>query len=109
MSLTIWIDADAAPRAVKETCFQVALRRELRVLVVANQRQAVPESPLIEMVRVGSGFDAADGRQSFDAPIEIENVERHAILDPFSVGRKRQLRENVPDVGRFKVRIVVVP
>ena len=60
MSLTIWIDADAAPRAVKDTCFQVALRRELRVLVVANQRQAVPESALIEMVRVGSGFDAAD-------------------------------------------------
>jgi uncharacterized protein YaiI (UPF0178 family) len=57
---TIWLDADAAPRAVKEVCFQVGLRRGLQVVVVANQRQAIPNAPGIRQVTVGSAFDAAD-------------------------------------------------
>ena len=57
---TLWLDADAAPRAVKEVCFQVAQRRSLSVVVVANQRQAVPNSPQVRQVTVGSAFDAAD-------------------------------------------------
>jgi len=57
---TIWLDADAAPRAVKEVCFQVSERRELEVVVVANQRQAIPSFPRVRQVTVGSAFDAAD-------------------------------------------------
>lgn len=58
--LTIWIDADATPRAVKEACYRTAQRRGLAVVVVANQRQAVPSSPHVRLVTVGSAFDAAD-------------------------------------------------
>ena len=57
---TLWIDADAAPRAVKEACYQVAERRGLSVVVVANQRQQVPSSGQVRLVTVGSAFDAAD-------------------------------------------------
>ena len=58
--MTIWIDADAAPRAVKDACFQVGERRGIDVVLVANQRQSVPSSPRIQLVTVGSAFDAAD-------------------------------------------------
>ncbi len=58
--LTIWLDSDAAPRPVKEVCFQVGERRGLTVVVVANQRHFVPTSALIEQVTVGAAFDAAD-------------------------------------------------
>jgi uncharacterized protein YaiI (UPF0178 family) len=57
---TIWLDSDAAPRAVKDVCFQVSERRGLHVIVVANQRQVIPVSPMVELVVVGSAFDAAD-------------------------------------------------
>jgi uncharacterized protein YaiI (UPF0178 family) len=59
-SPTIWIDADAVPRAVREVCFQVAGRRGLDVVVVANRRQSVPDSPSVRLVTVSSAFDAAD-------------------------------------------------
>lgn len=59
-SPTIWLDADAAPRAVKDVCYQAAGRRKLPVVVVANQRQQVPGSTLVRQVTVGSAFDAAD-------------------------------------------------
>ncbi len=59
-NLTIWLDADAAPRALKDVCYQVAERRSLRVIVVANQHLRLPPLPEISQVKVGSGFDAAD-------------------------------------------------
>jgi hypothetical protein len=59
-TVTIWIDADAAPRAVKDACFQVGERRGVPIVVVANQRQSIPRSGLVRLVTVGSAFDAAD-------------------------------------------------
>ncbi len=56
----IWLDADAAPRALKEVCYRVGERRGLRVVVVANQRHSLPPSDTIDQVTVGSAFDAAD-------------------------------------------------
>jgi uncharacterized protein len=54
----IYVDADACP--VKEETFRVAERYKLHVFVVANQPMRLPVSPLIEMVTVSGGFDAAD-------------------------------------------------
>ncbi len=36
--MKLWIDADAAPREVKEICFRASERLELDTVLVANQR-----------------------------------------------------------------------
>lgn len=56
--IRILIDADACP--VKDETFRVALRYQLQVLVVANKPMRLPLQPLVEMVVVTGGFDAAD-------------------------------------------------
>lgn len=59
--LTLWIDADAAPRDVKEIAYRAARRLELRTVLVANQRlQAPPGNPFVSAVRVEGGPDVAD-------------------------------------------------
>src|SRR3546814_14297235 len=54
----ILVDADACP--VKDEIYRVSARYQLPVFVVANSFMMIPQSPLIERVIVGSGFDAAD-------------------------------------------------
>jgi uncharacterized protein YaiI (UPF0178 family) len=54
----IYIDGDACP--VKDEVYRVADRYQMSVRVVANQTLYVPVNPLIEMVQVSGGFDAAD-------------------------------------------------
>jgi uncharacterized protein YaiI (UPF0178 family) len=59
--LKIWIDADAAPRDVKEIVFRAARRLEVRAVMVANQRLAVPPgNDYVEAVWVRGGPDVAD-------------------------------------------------
>jgi len=55
---SIYIDADACP--VKAEVYRVAERYGLKVYVVSNSYLGVPRSPLIELVVVSDGFDAAD-------------------------------------------------
>ncbi len=56
----IWVDADACPNVVKDILFKTALRRKLRLTLVANTSLSVPLSPLINTIRVSAGFDQAD-------------------------------------------------
>ena len=57
----IWIDADAAPRDVKDIVARAALRLELPALLVANQRLYTPaNNPFVTSVRVEGGPDKAD-------------------------------------------------
>ena len=58
MATTIYIDADGCP--VKQETYKVAVRYQLAVRVVANRHIQIPTSPLIQVVTVGDGFDAAD-------------------------------------------------
>jgi len=59
--MKIWVDADAAPRDVKEIVFRAALRLELPTALVANQRLWTPaNNPYVESVIVAGGPDAAD-------------------------------------------------
>jgi uncharacterized protein YaiI (UPF0178 family) len=59
--LTLWIDADAAPRDVKEIAFRAARRLGLPTVLVANQRlQTPPGNPFVTTVRVEGGPDVAD-------------------------------------------------
>lgn len=60
-SLTIWIDADAAPREVKEIVYRAALRLKIPAVLVANQRLQLPlNNPQVSAVRVEGGPDVAD-------------------------------------------------
>jgi uncharacterized protein YaiI (UPF0178 family) len=38
----LWIDADAAPRDVKDLCFRTSDRLKLATILVANQRIQLP-------------------------------------------------------------------
>lgn len=56
----IYIDGDACP--VKDEVFKVAGRYRLEVIVVGNAWLRLPDDPLISMVVVPEGPDAADDR-----------------------------------------------
>lgn len=56
----IWVDADACPKAVKEILYKVAVRRNVKLTLVANTWLTVPPSPLIGTIHVAAGFDEAD-------------------------------------------------
>ena len=54
----IYIDADGCP--VKEEVYKVAERYKIAVVLVANKALNLPLNPLLKMVVVSGGFDAAD-------------------------------------------------
>jgi uncharacterized protein YaiI (UPF0178 family) len=57
----LWVDADAAPRDVKEIVARAARRVEVPAVLVANQRLPVPPgNPFVTAVRVEGGPDVAD-------------------------------------------------
>ena len=60
MPQTIYVDADACPKAIKEILYRAAERKGIPLVLVANQPLSVPRSPLFRTVRVGAGFDVAD-------------------------------------------------
>ena len=55
---TIYIDGDAC--SVKDETYKVARRYKIPVVVVSNAWMNTPDDPLIELMRVGDGFDEAD-------------------------------------------------
>ncbi len=60
MDMTIWIDADACPRMIKDFVFKVSRRLKLPVVLVANAGMQVPRSALVSLVVVDKGLDVAD-------------------------------------------------
>jgi hypothetical protein len=57
----LWVDADAAPRDVKEIVYRTAKRLELETVLVANQRMSTPlNNPHVSTVWVQGGPDVAD-------------------------------------------------
>jgi uncharacterized protein YaiI (UPF0178 family) len=91
----IWIDADAAPRDVKEIVFRAGKRLGIAVVVVANQRMALPANdPNVSAVWVKGGPDEADRHiadhataedvaVTADIPLAAMLVERGvAVLGP---------------------------
>lgn len=93
--MKIWIDADAAPRDVKELVFRASTRLKLSVVLVANQSIWVPsESGLISSVAVSEGANIADRyivansepgdlAITADIPLAAELVEKRVfVIDP---------------------------
>ena len=68
---TIWVDADACPRAIKAIIFRVADRIKIQTVFVTNNFIKVPKSEFIKLSLVGGGFDVADN----------EIIKRLKILD----------------------------
>jgi uncharacterized protein len=59
--MKLWLDADAAPRDVKEVCYRVSERLALETILVANMRLQLPVGyPHLSAVRVEGGADVAD-------------------------------------------------
>ena len=120
--MTIWIDADAAPRDVKDVVFRAALRLKIPTILVANQRLQTPaNNPHISTVRVPGGPDVADQyiadhsaqgdiAITADIPLAAILVEKKVIvLDPrgeryteSNIGERLSIRdfmESVRDLG----------
>jgi uncharacterized protein YaiI (UPF0178 family) len=94
-AVKLWIDADAAPREVKEIVFRTARRLQLETVLVANQQLASAfDLPFVTTVRVAGGPDIADRHiaehaepgdvaVTADIPLAARLVENQvAVLDP---------------------------
>jgi uncharacterized protein YaiI (UPF0178 family) len=93
--MRIWIDADAAPRDVKEITFRASRRLGIETVMVANRRMPLPlDNPLVTAVQVRGGPDVADQHIAdhavegdlaitADIPLAAALVEKRiVVLDP---------------------------
>lgn len=60
IDFTLWVDADATPRDVKDLIYRTATRLQVKTILVANGNLTIPKSPFISTVRVGQGLNIAD-------------------------------------------------
>jgi uncharacterized protein len=93
--MKIWIDADAAPREVKEVVFRAARRLAIETLLIANQPLSrPPNAPTVSSVMVPQGANIADRYIAeharpgdivitADIPLAAQLVEQGvAVIDP---------------------------
>jgi uncharacterized protein YaiI (UPF0178 family) len=116
--MKLWIDADAAPRDVKEIVYRTARRLKLETVLVANQRLSAPlDHPYIITVQVQGGPDVADRyiaehaepgdvAVTADIPLAARLVEKSVtVLDPRgeqysedNVGERLAVRDFMDDL-----------
>ncbi|MDD3342112.1 MAG: YaiI/YqxD family protein [Sulfurospirillaceae bacterium] len=58
--MTIFVDADAFPNALKEILLKAVHKRTLKTIFVANKKITIPEATYISMHIVPQGADEAD-------------------------------------------------
>lgn len=58
--MTIWVDADALPRAARDILVKAAWKREVDVVFVANGWFEKPDVARVDVVLVAPGEDVAD-------------------------------------------------
>lgn len=91
---TIWVDADACPRAVKEVLFRASARTGIEVVLVANRSLRIPEQGNVRSVQVEHGFDVADewiaerAEHSdlvitSDIQVQVDTLEKGALVIDF--------------------------
>ncbi|NND98066.1 MAG: YaiI/YqxD family protein [Pirellulaceae bacterium] len=93
--MKIWIDADAAPRDVKDIVFRAAVRLDIETILVANQPIASPaNAPMVSSVVVRDGANVADQyivaksragdlAITADIPLAAELVDKGVlVIDP---------------------------
>lgn len=123
MSPTIWVDADACPRAVKEILFKAADRRGVDVVLVANSALGTPRSARVKALTVPKGFDVADDYIAAEAkvgdlvitqdiPLAAQLVEAGiTVIDPRgrehdanSIGERLSVRNAMDELRGFGVQ-----
>ena len=92
--MSIWVDADACPKVIKEILYRAAEREKIQITFVANQRLVVPGSIYLRTLQVPAGFDVADNEIvrraeigdlviTADIPLAAEVIEKGAVaLNP---------------------------
>ncbi len=97
MTITVWVDADACPKVIREILYRAANRLELPLILVANHVIPVPNSPWISCRQVPQGFDVADDYIveqinerdlviTADIPLSAEVIEKGAgVISPRGV------------------------
>lgn len=58
--MTIYVDADACPKVIKEILIKASARTKKQLIFVANSPIPLPASNLIRFIQVEKGFDSAD-------------------------------------------------
>jgi uncharacterized protein YaiI (UPF0178 family) len=110
--MKIWVDADAAPRDVKEIVYRAAKRLGMPAVLVANQRLTMPmNNEYVSAVQVRGGPDVADAHIAehaaagdvaitADIPLAAVLVEKGVVvLDPRG---ERYTEENIGE--RLSIR-----
>ncbi len=94
MTITVWVDADACPKVIREILYRAANRLELPLILVANHVIPVPNSSWISCRQVPQGFDVADDYIveqinerdlviTADIPLSAEVIEKGAgVISP---------------------------
>ncbi|QDP00271.1 YaiI/YqxD family protein [Thalassotalea sp. PS06] len=88
--ITVWVDADACPVAIKEILFKAADRTQTPTRLLANHSMRVPPSRYIHFTQVSAGFDVADNEIvrrvqandlviTQDIPLAKEVIDKGAI------------------------------
>ena len=90
--MKIWVDADAAPRDVKEIIYRAAQRLQIETILVANRRLSTPlNNPFVSTVWVQGGPDVADRHIAdhasigdvtitADIPLAARTLEKGALV-----------------------------
>ena len=112
MSFTIWVDADACPVVIRDILFRAAVRKQVPLVLVANQLIKTPPNKLISCVQVAAGFDVADNEIvrrvspsdlviTSDIPLAAEVIEkggqalspRGELFTTESIGERLNIRD----------------
>ncbi len=88
---TIWVDADACPRLLRDLLIKTSDRHRVALVFVANQPLGIAPSGLIGSLQVEAGADRADAEivarcqagdlvVSQDIPLAAQAVEKGAVV-----------------------------
>lgn len=110
--MSIYVDADACPKVIKETLFRAAKRKQVMLILIANHALSVPPSPYIQSHQVSAGFDIADDEivkrceagdlvVTADVPLAAEVIAKGAevvtprgeVLSKSNIGARVNMRD----------------
>ncbi|TFH85627.1 YaiI/YqxD family protein [Billgrantia azerbaijanica] len=88
---SLWVDADACPKAAREIIVRAAERTATPTTFVANHQVPLPPSKWVKGLSVSHGFDAADDEiveriqpgdllVTSDLPLALAAIERRASV-----------------------------
>lgn len=93
-STSVWVDADACPKIVRELICKTAIKKCIPVTFVSNQALTLQKSAYIKMTVVKAGFDVADNHIveacqpndiviTSDIPLADELIQKQARVMSF--------------------------